>query len=378
MLRDPLDLQVATTAEDFEALRADWHDLHGRASAPRLSQGFEWLSCVWAEMARPSGADLFVITGRRSGRLVMIWPLMIRRHHRFWRVLTALGTEGDYADLLLDPQEDAAPLLTAAWRLIRRTKLADAVQIERVRTDSLLGELLDARAGQVLSSQSVTVVRWDAHPSWAQYWAGLPKSFRSDIDRRARRLAEQGEVTFEVVEDGGRAELANWMLRQKHQWAERKGIAEASWLKSTHYGPFLRRANAEVSAFGRFVGFALRLDGRLIAVQLNRVDAFRVENVHIAYDPAFQKFWPGHVLTRHVLQWCCSRNLEFDFLFGDQAYKTLFGTGACRILNKSFAATGWGLVHQLLRSAAEGPWAQAQSWRRRRAAPLGVPAPVQA
>jgi len=101
-----VQVQVISTAEEFTLLQAEWDDLYERAEAPRLSQSFEWLRYVWETLALPAGGRLFCIAIRRSGRLVLAWPMVIARHKRLWTVATSLGSPEDYAaDMLVDHSE---------------------------------------------------------------------------------------------------------------------------------------------------------------------------------------------------------------------------------------------------------------------------------
>src|SRR5437763_14248091 len=69
----------------FDALEPEWNDLFRRAgTSAQLFQTFNW-NWHWANHYVPatrgarSGLSLAVVTVRRDGRLVMLWPLVLER-----------------------------------------------------------------------------------------------------------------------------------------------------------------------------------------------------------------------------------------------------------------------------------------------------------
>jgi len=356
-------VEVITDPAALAALRPEWDALQRRARAPRLTQSFEWVWCAWEQIARPSGMSLYCVVVRREGRLAVVWPMVVRRRHLLWRAVAQLATDGDYADVLVEEGPGEEDLVRQAWLQVKKLKAAALIHLPLVRSDSLLKAVLKDEPCVALSNQTVTMVTWDGSPRWEDYWRAVSKSFRTDVDRRERRLADQGDLTFEVVTEPQAVQaLSRWVLREKVDWTARKKIGRASWLQSPHYHRFLLAAPEAVSTFGRLIGFSLLLDGRLVAVHIDRVDGVRLEAMHITYDPAFARCSPGNVLMKRVAQWCFEQGLHLDLLFGDQWYKSQFRTAGCRLEDLSLACTRWGRAHHGVRDL----WNRLEAQVRRR------------
>ncbi len=92
--------EIVTEAEDFRRLRGDWDDLFRRAANPDVSQSFEWVFAAWEAVARPRSGRLNIVVLRENGRAVLIWPLAVYRHRRYWRAVHPIL-----------PSEDPHPLV---------------------------------------------------------------------------------------------------------------------------------------------------------------------------------------------------------------------------------------------------------------------------
>src|ERR1700733_12756269 len=95
-------IELITDGDSLFSLNKDWDDLYARAERPYVSQSFEWAWCAWKTLARSSDGQLRCLTVRRDGRLVLVWPMVVSRPHRFWSIAAPLGTPGDYTDVLAE------------------------------------------------------------------------------------------------------------------------------------------------------------------------------------------------------------------------------------------------------------------------------------
>ncbi len=89
------DLAFVSDRAGFDALEAEWNALFERAGrSTQLFQRFNWLwhwcNHYLADPQAPGrGSRLAIVTARREGRLVMVWPLVSER-------------AGGYQDALVD------------------------------------------------------------------------------------------------------------------------------------------------------------------------------------------------------------------------------------------------------------------------------------
>ena len=75
---------LVSARADFNALETEWNDLFWRAGrGAQIFQTFNW-NWHWCNHYLAASADapapsLAIVTGRRNGRLVMVWPLVSER-----------------------------------------------------------------------------------------------------------------------------------------------------------------------------------------------------------------------------------------------------------------------------------------------------------
>lgn len=261
-----------------------------------------------------------------------------------------------------------------AWRTLRKGAGADLILAERVRTDSLLHQVLSAEKAYRTETQCVRYVSWDGIDTWDAYHARLPS--RRELDRKLRRLCECGEVAFELIEDPERhCEMIDWLLRHKADWVAEKGLRPV-W-GDEPLREFLVAVSRRVRRFGKLVTFALTLDHEPIAVRTLALDAYRLVALHITHEPKWSKYSPGNLLLRHALKWAFERQLLVDLNRGaDLTHKKDFCNQAVEISSRRYAATGWGYMgmqmHPYFVPLRERLWTYLAPLRRKHVFPIRV------
>lgn len=118
---------------------------------------------------------------------------------------------------------------------------------------------------------------------------------RKEYRRLARRLSEQGRVTWDELDD--REALRPWVdefLRlEASGW---KGRADTAFASNDQDRRFFHAITEAALAKGRLHVLALRLDGRAIAMKCNLMAADGGFAFKIAYDEAFRRYSPGVLL----------------------------------------------------------------------------------
>jgi len=162
-----------------------------------LFQSFDWIRRSWEHIARVRGQKLFVVVGRRAGKVVLIWPPV-----RFRKLLmqTAEWIGGEHIcrnDVLVEDAPEAGEWLEAAWSFV--TKTVDFMWLNRMGDDAALGPLIHRVMGVVSSVEETPYVDWADWPDWEAYWRKRTKNVRKGLARRRRRFEEQGKVGFGFV-----------------------------------------------------------------------------------------------------------------------------------------------------------------------------------
>jgi CelD/BcsL family acetyltransferase involved in cellulose biosynthesis len=339
-------VQVITDPENLLSLRAEWDDLYARADSPRLSQSFEWAWCAWETVAKPVGSRLLCVFVRESTRPVLIWPMVVSRHRRFWTAATALAAPEDWFDVLVEPVPEQLRFARLAWSALLKCCHADFIHLERMKTGSLPYQVMNAESATTVEVQAVPLLTWDAFSDWDAYWTTVPR--RKSVDRCHRKLSKFGNISFEIASTSERRqEFIDWMFRQKMEWARRKGIRYSLSIGVAPYEAFLSRASETVSKFGTVTSFALLLDRRIIAVQICAITPHGVAARHIAYDFDYARFYPSLMLDKEVLRWTFDRRLPYDFdVVPDHRKDQLSRGDSIDVATLNYYLTAWGRVYE--------------------------------
>ena len=154
-------------------------------------------------------------------------------------------------------------------------------------------------------------------PAWREAESQFSSRRRSDFRRAARRAAEFGEVRCEMLApapDAFDALFDEAIAVEAKSWKRAAGTAIAcDASKEAFFRRYLRRACERGE--GR-VAF-LRIDGKVVAMQLAVEWAGRYWLFKIGYDEAYARCSPGTLLMLHALGDCAARGLAGFELMGD-------------------------------------------------------------
>lgn len=358
------ELQIIFSADAFSALADEWNALALRCTGYFLSQTFQWAESAWETIARPRGRTLNCLVLRSEGELAAVWPLVICLEHGL-RILRPLGFDvHEYCAPLVEPGEEAGRRTALLWEAAARS--ADLAVLPHVRADSLLAGILNkGRHWSIRHAvDPAPYVARAEYPDWDTYHAMVSSQLRRHIRRRRRQLAEQGKVVLARESVAGCPVLINWMLDQKKSWIARSHLAN-DWIDHADYRAFLMALATREDATGGIAVFALKLDGAPIAAALVGINGSRFEGYVTTYDPEWDFYSPGNILTEHMLQWAFERGLDFDFRNGDQPYKYKWAKQSCPTVTWQIATRKRGIpsVARLSATLLAG--------RLRRAAALG-------
>lgn len=158
-------------------------------------------------------------------------------------------------------------------------------------------------------------------PTLEDHKRGLSRNLRHDVERRLRRLCEQGAVTIDVTDGGTNLAglLDEGFRTEALSWKGAQGTAIASD----------GRTRAFYDAVARWAGACgwlrlafLRLDGRAIAFQFDLEVERTYFSLKIGYDPAFDSYSPGKLLTYAMVARAVSTGLAtYELLGTDEPWK---------------------------------------------------------
>ncbi|MBA4174698.1 MAG: hypothetical protein C0511_19105, partial [Hyphomicrobium sp.] len=133
----------------FDALEDDWNRLFLRAG--RSTQYFQTFNWLWhwsnhylsAAVTSRASTRLAIVTLRRHGELVLVWPLVMERTAGLDCLTWMGGPVTQYGDILVDPAvDDSMELIRTSWDCILARLAPDIVRLRKVRDDAAIAPFL--------------------------------------------------------------------------------------------------------------------------------------------------------------------------------------------------------------------------------------------
>lgn len=344
-----IELSVVTTRAGLQALETEWNTLFRECARDiHVFQSFNWI-WHWANhFLRQAGdlhssSGLYIVTGRRGGRLVLICPLV---RNRRWGI-TSLSFAGEpvsqYGDVLLDEQRGGQELLAQAWSFIAHNSGADVLMLRKVRADSNLASFLAHSQAMVTEREIAPFLDLASAPDPVSYEQRYSSKARKNRRRLLRRLEERGPASVNV-HTGGQdgADMAALAVSLKRAWLKHRGLISPALAK-----PATRAFFAAVGANSeRPVGAVithLSSRGELAAIEVS-FDCKGRRAVHIiVYALKFERLSVGQILMeRSVRNAITSGQRVYDLMAPGDAYKLDWADGSVDVVDWAHALTPRG------------------------------------
>jgi CelD/BcsL family acetyltransferase involved in cellulose biosynthesis len=314
------------TPEMFESLREPWQQL---AAATQPFYQPEWFEAFTAFLAAEQTPLL--LTVQRGKKLTGVLPL--ERSSRFFGHLPAT-TLRSLSNLhscrydLVQDGSDTKEVARAAWETLKGQLRWDVI------------EALDVPPGGAFESvmecarlDSYLVGKWPTRKmpfmsiatDGADPLASCPsrfKSLRQRLRRKENALRNQGAVEFSVQTEARSDALAHFFRLESSGWKRRSGSAIAC---STALVSFYTAIAKAAERQGMLRLYSLRLRGEPIAMQFGLEMNETYYSLKIGYDEAYQKFSPGQMLMKHVINDLAKKRVSrFDLLGPRMEWKSVW------------------------------------------------------
>ncbi len=251
------------------------------------------------------------------------------------RVLEWGGSEiFDYCDTLLDAEIWSKPL----WDAIRHSRLYDFGLLRDVHPLASCNNELGIFARQARHRRAFRIhFEWSSSSVWMA--DTLSASTRAYYRRAGRRLAQNGPLRFEVCRDKPlRSRVLNALIRQKTEWL--LAHEKQSWLSDEPTsGPSLLNQIADAAAAAGHLHLCwLQCGDEIIATHLGFEHQGFLHWYIPTYAMTWAKFAPGRLLLLKLIEWAIDNGLSgFDFMRGDEPYKTRLSNDYCELTDFIFA-----------------------------------------
>lgn len=316
-----MELKIITNEDEFRNLSKEWDELCDKVK-PFVFQYHYWLWTWWQTEGKQDGEQLYIVTGRIDGKLILILPLV---KHSFGgiKILKWLAEEpSDYCDVIIEENIKQEQCIKEAWQLIKKHSKTDVIQFTRLREDSVFYKVLGPELASIYDNVAPYVL---CETNWESYYKSKIKGdLRRDQGRKRRRLAEHGKVEFEVYEN--QEDLIKYVLEKKYSQYTGKGVPKN--MRSNFYQEIANLAHQH----GHLHLSSLKVGDKILAVHFGLCDSDRM----YWYIPVFEEDWykysPGRILLEELIKLSFAQKLKyFDFLFGDERYKSDWSHGEMKI-----------------------------------------------
>ncbi len=325
-LTEPLRVKLITKTEEFEALKPVWNATLQGCGIDSVFLTHEWLSTYWEHFGHRRKLRIFA--AEQAGQPIAFAPLMLS-HSRATRLrrMELLGAGiHDYADFVV-PQGSPSSALNALWQAIgEHADHWDVMRLAQVAADSPVTERVTADEDfRIIATDGETCPTLTLPPTWRDYLSLVGKNMRSNLSRYPKRLASSFDVEYHLVTSPDTLDRTLTALFDLHtrRWRKRRlpGVLFSPRRQAFHRDLCRRLLEAD-----RLRLFALRLDGREVAVLLNYFYGGKYFFFIGGFDPDYSRWSVGTVLFGHAIQHAIEeRAREFDFLRGEEEYKYRLG-----------------------------------------------------
>lgn len=318
-----VDLALIGTLDGMRALEDEWRKLEDDAAAHNFWQSFDW--CMrWVErfLTAPDCARLLILTGRKDGRLVMLWPLMVECDGPFCALKWLSDPFPQYGDVLVARDVDRDGLVRAGWRHLAALPGIDAIVLRKVRVDAAVNPMLAASCAHTAERRVgcyMTIGAFDSHGALMQ---ALPSRRRQLRRKLRKKLEDAGALEFRITFGGdGFAPTIRETMRLKRQWLKDTGQVSKPVSDPRLEDLLFSFAGAPADAPRVAVG-TLTCNGRPAAYEI----AFHYKKHHylyiIAQEPDFASLSPSKVQVDEAQAWGIANGIEtFDLLPPSDRYK---------------------------------------------------------
>ena len=351
-----LDLEVVRDFAAFEALENDWNSLFQRAGqCHQLFQTYSW-NWHWCQSYLvPDGADsdlkLSVVVGRRDGRVVMIWPLITKRHMGVGYICWMGAPVSQYSDVIIEDAPEKMDWMNASWRFICADLAGDMVCIPKVREDSVLWALLQqlgVRPDQETEAPYADLAKAGTYDVYASRFSSRQRKNRR---RQRRRLSEHGEISFEVLKKGpAAAAAAQQAIDMKRLWLEKQALVSKAFSDRRIDAFFSSALASGERPAGCEVG-VLKVGDETAAIEIGVACNGRLASHICVYslDQKFVQSGAGGIVTDDTIRHCLDGDIDtFDLMAPADPYKYEWTDAAVKVCDYAVPLTSRGHAYAAL------------------------------
>lgn len=321
-------IRVLTRPLEVEELKPAWQKLLEAQGPPATTfQTPDWILALMRYLfIEKANTAVRIVVVEQQHDLVLVAPLAIVVRNSV-RVLQWLGEPlSAYGDIVARRDCDVALIMNkVVERLQRAGDHIDVVHLPKTRADAAITPFLKSFTTVPFAQKRAPYLDLSSFSTFEAYLATRSTSAIKSYRRKRRRLAEVGQLTFQIHPAGARAEeLGRYALELKIKWMKTHGkvsrlFADDACLNSLL--EFLRKEGSDA------VVSELSVDDRPVALEIGFITNRHYYSYIGAMDLEFSRFSPGQLQLLDTLRWCFENGIEiFDLLPSDSPYKRAWST----------------------------------------------------
>ena len=343
--RAEIVFDIVRTRAGFDGLEAEWTALFERAGrGEQMFQQFNWL-WHWANHYTDAKAEFAIVTGRRHGRLVLVWPLVVERPARL-RMLAWMGDPvSQYGDVIIEAMDDAEAVLAQSWQYLLKHARADLARLTKVRADAAAASTLTRAGFKIVATEEAPYAALSKCASYEAFDARFSPKLRKNRRRQLRRLEERGPMEIKVLMDSPAAsEATRLAMTLKRGWLNSKGLVSRAFV-DTRIDRFFSDVTSGERPAG--VGVSLLTSAGEGADTNISITCKGRRAIHIlAYALKFEKVGVGNHHLEVNLQRAFDDGVEvYDFLAPRHEYKMEWADDAIAVNDMAVALTRRGRLY---------------------------------
>lgn len=297
----------------FDSLASSWNDLRHQLNWESVFVLPRWLKVWWQVFGEGSQPYLFDV--KQDKNIIGIAPLMVKESKASF-----IGSADvcDYMDFIVAPGK-ALAFFSALLDKLKNDGLKELF-LESLRRDSTvmtcLVDLAKDKGYQVTLTQENVSLDLDLPATWDEYLRTLSPKQRRETGRRFRRLEEEGDINYRVVEDA-EPEVLDTFFKLMRVSRKDKAAFMTPQMESFF------RALAQTMAEARMLKFGvLEISKKPVAVVICFDYNDKVYLYNSGYDPEYGYLSAGLLSKLLSIKDSIERGRKaYDFLKGPEEYK---------------------------------------------------------
>jgi len=330
-----LEYAIVSTRADFDALATEWDALFAHSGrGPQIFQSFGWCWHWCNHFLVANRTSLAIVTGRRAGRLVLVWP-MVKERSAGLTVLSSLGAPvGQYSDALIEPSPEAQEQLLGAWESVVAAVKPDLVCMPRVRADAAIAPLMVQLGAMATRQLEAPYIDLAGAGDFDSYMRRHSVHSRKKFRAAARRLAGLGDVNFvEKAQSTAAAQLAADALDMKRRQLIERGLLSPAFTNRRLWDFFTDAARGGRHPTGVSI-HALQVGGESAAANILLANKDCMLGHVFAYESRYAKDSAGAQLLQHTFKRAMEEGYRtFDLLAPADDYKMRCADGTVSVID---------------------------------------------